>query len=196
VTAQSWALDAWAVEQRLSDPCPVGTEPATAVCDAWVPPHPLALPTELCARLRAAAVNSHPYCGPNGTYYLPELSEPDRRAVVGRFQAANGEWWQLDLDRWDVMVKRYRVGEAHPAHTDWHPAGGVLRKFAGSVQLSDQDEYDGARLVVHFAHHRVAMPAELGALVAFPGWTVHEVEQVTRGERWALIVNGFGPALR
>jgi len=26
--------------------------------------------------------------------------------------------------------------------------------------------------------------------------TVHEVEPVTSGERWSLIVNGYGPPLR
>ena len=28
--------------------------------------------------------------------------------------------------------------------------------------------------------------------VSFPAWTVHEVEPVTAGERWALIANGWG----
>jgi predicted 2-oxoglutarate/Fe(II)-dependent dioxygenase YbiX len=40
------------------------------------------------------------------------------------------------------------------------------------------------------------MPRTRGTLVVFPGWTVHEVEPVTAGERWALIVNGWGPPLR
>jgi PKHD-type hydroxylase len=76
-----------------------------------------------------------------------------------------------------------------------HP-GAACRKFAGSVQLSDSEDYDGGDLVMHFAHHRVAMPRTRGTLVAFPGWTVHEVEPVTAGERWALVVNGWGPPLK
>ena len=49
---------------------------------------------------------------------------------------------------------------------------------------------------MHFADHRLAMPRTRGTLMAFPGWTVHEVEPVASGERWALIVNGWGPPLR
>lgn len=194
----SWATRRWAVEQHLSY-VPSGWDdpaPATAVCDAWEPPDPLSLPADLCGRLRAAGAASRRYYGPNGSYYLPDLDDEDRAAVVSRFEAANRQWWRLVIDRWDVLVKRYDVGERHPPHTDWHLVAGAGRKLAGSVQLSSADEYDGGMLVVSFAHHRIPMPQAVGTVVAFPGWTVHEVEQVTRGQRWALIVNGFGPPLR
>ena len=92
-------------------------------------------------------------------------------------------------------MKRYRVGDRHPAHQDLL-AGASRRKLAGSVQLSDPDGYEGGDLVVSYGQARAAMPKSRGTLVAFPGWTVHEVEPVTRGERWALIVNGWGPPLR
>jgi predicted 2-oxoglutarate/Fe(II)-dependent dioxygenase YbiX len=64
------------------------------------------------------------------------------------------------------------------------------------VQPSDSDDYAGGALVVEFAHLCVLMPRDRGTLVAFPGWTVHAVEPVTHGERWALVVNCFGPRLR
>ncbi len=92
-------------------------------------------------------------------------------------------------------MKRYRAGERHARHQDLHP-GAACRKFSGSVQLSYPDDYSAGGLVMHFADHRVAMPRTRGTLIAFPGWTVHEVEPVTSGERWALIVNGWGPPLR
>ncbi len=47
-----------------------------------------------------------------------------------------------------------------------------------------------------FAHHRIPMPRDRGTLVAFPGWTVHEVTPVTAGERWSPCVNGWGARLR
>jgi PKHD-type hydroxylase len=92
-------------------------------------------------------------------------------------------------------VKRYAVGERHTAHQDLH-AGAAGRKLAGVVQLSEPDDYAGGHLVMSFAHHRVPMPRARGTLVAFPGWTVHEVTPITRGVRWSLCVNGFGPRLR
>jgi hypothetical protein len=160
-----------------------------------VGPEPLGVPERLCERLLAAAKAATASSGPNGAYCVPVLEPEDERAVLRRFEEANAEWWRLEVDRWDVMAKRYRPGDRHARHQDLHP-GAACRKFAGSVQLSHSDDYEGGDLVVHFAGHQVAMPRSRGTLVALPAWTVHEVEPVTSGERWALIVNGWGPALK
>jgi PKHD-type hydroxylase len=104
----------------------------------------------------------------------------------------NAAWWKLELDAWDLKAKRYRPGDRHTRHQDTH-GGAVRRKFAGSVQLSHSDAYEGGDLLVHHADDVVAVPRARGTLVAFPAWAMHEVEPVTSGERWALIVNGWGP---
>ncbi len=75
-------------------------------------------------------------------------------------------------------------------------AGAAGRKFAGVVQLSQDDAYSGGDLLMRFAHHAVPMPRALGTLVAFPGWTLHEVTPIEAGERWSLCVNGWGNRLR
>lgn len=173
-----------------------GAEPPYAVADAWTPPHELAVPQEVCDRLLAAVRTTPPMPSDNGTYYLePKMSADDERAIVDRFAAANEAWWRLDLDRWPTGLKRYQPGERHPEHQDLH-AGVAGRKLAGVVQLSQPEDYTGGNLIMRCAHERVRMPRTRGTLVAFPGWTVHEVEQVTRGERWVLCINGWGPPLR
>jgi predicted 2-oxoglutarate/Fe(II)-dependent dioxygenase YbiX len=128
-------------------------------------------------------------------YFEPGVTAADEAEVIARFEEANRQWWELDVDRWIIGVKRYRPGECHTVHQDLH-AGAAGRKLAGVVQLSDPDKYDGGALLMRFAHHAVPMPTTRGTLIAFPGWTVHEVEPVTRGERWSLCVNGWGPRLR
>ena len=170
-------------------------EPAYAVADAWEPPHPLALPAALCDRLVTAAEETEAGPRPNGSYHYIDLEPEDREAIVSRFEEANALWWRLDIDRWDVKVKRYADGDHHSEHQDLH-ADAARRKMAGSVQLSDPGDYVGGALVMRFAGQRISMPRTRGTMVAFPGWTVHEVEPVTGGQRWALIVNGFGPPLR
>lgn len=196
LAAGSWATGPEARHQLFSYlPAADDDEPAYAIADAWEPLHPLALPADFCDRLVAAGKAADPRPGPNGTYLLPELEAADERAILGRFRAANAEWWHLDLDRWDVMLKHYRPGDRHSVHQDLHP-GAARRKLAGSVQLSHSDAYAGGDLVVHFAGQRVPMPRTCGTLVAFPAWTVHEVEPVTAGERLSLVVNAWGPPLR
>jgi hypothetical protein len=190
-----WAAGEWARRHLFTYPGDSDGEPPYAVVDAWEPPYPRAVPADLCGRLVAAAEDAEPHPGPNGDYRLPDLDPADEAAVLDRFRAGNSDWWRLDLDRWDVMAKLYRPGDRHAVHQDAHP-GAARRKFAGSVQLSEPGDYAGGDLVVHFAGQQAAMPRTRGALVAFPGWTVHEVEEVTAGERWALVVNGWGPPYR
>ncbi len=158
MTSPGWAASAWPREHLLS--CsPTGSgdpEPPYAVADAWEPPHELALPLDVCDRVRAAAGRTHAIPSGNGTYYMPDLDPTDETAILDRFQAANRLWWKLDeVDEWFIGVKRYRVGERHPEHQDLH-AGAARRKLAGVVQLSDPGDYDGGALVVRNAHVRAA----------------------------------------
>ncbi len=93
--------------------------------------------------MRYAAERSAPTSSGNGTYYLRlSLRPPDRTAVVDRFAAANDAWWRLDVDRWHLGVKRYRPGEAHPAH---HPSRLRLRHSLAPLPPR------GARWVAHAA---------------------------------------------
>lgn len=177
---------------------PDDPEPAYTIADAWTPPHELALPADLCDRVlagRGELWRSREQSG-NGDYYVCDLDAEDHREVVERFALANDLWWRLDLDTWYLGLKRYRPGDRHVEHQDLHPGGGARRKLAGVVQLSEPDAYEGGALIMRYAHHRAVMPRERGTLVAFPGWTCHEVEPVTAGERWALCVNGWGRPLR
>ncbi|MGN6243717.1 MAG: 2OG-Fe(II) oxygenase [Motilibacteraceae bacterium] len=185
-----WEPRGYALHDPLDD-----DEPPYTVADAWEPPHPLALDALLIDRLLEAAHACRPIPNGNGHYFLPDLDERTRADVVDRFAEANHAWWELEVAEWDVMVKRYRVGERHVAHQDMH-AGAAGRKVAGIAQLSAPEDYEGGALVVHFAGQRLELPGTRGTLIALPGWTVHEVEPVTAGERWSLIVNGRGPRLR
>jgi hypothetical protein len=170
-------------------------EPRYAIADAYEPPHALSLPLDVCDRVRKGAEGTVATPSGNGTYfYEPDIDDGDRQAIHELFTAANRQWWGLEVDRWVIGVKRYAAGERHPLHQDLH-AGAAGRKLAGVVQLSEPDDYDGGALVMRFAHHAVEMPRARGTLVAFPGWTVHEVTVVTRGVRWSLCVNGWGPRL-
>ncbi len=154
----------------------------------------MSLPAELCDRLIASAA-SRAFASGNGSYHSLDLDPDDEGAILDRFRQANDLWWRLELDRWDIHTKHYRAGDRHGPHQDLM-AGSARRKLAGSVQLSRPDSYEGGNLVMTHASHRVAMPRTRGTLVALPGWTVHEVEPVTQGERWTLIVNAWGPPLR
>ncbi|MEW9855018.1 Fe2+-dependent dioxygenase [Novosphingobium sp. M1R2S20] len=56
---------------------------------------------------------------------------------------------------------------------------------SSTLFLSDPDEYDGGELVIEdmFGTHRAKLPA--GHLIVYPGSSLHRVEPVTRGVRFA-----------
>jgi PKHD-type hydroxylase len=61
----------------------------------------------------------------------------------------------------------------------------VRSDLSATLFFSDPDEYEGGELVVEdsYGSHRVKLPA--GHLVLYPGSSLHRVEPVTRGTRYA-----------
>jgi PKHD-type hydroxylase len=51
--------------------------------------------------------------------------------------------------------------------------------------LTDPDEFDGGELVIEGALASAGLKLPAGDMVLYPATTVHRVEPVTRGERWA-----------
>lgn len=87
------------------------------------------------------------------------------------------------------LFNRYDVGMGFGAHVD-----NAIR-FAGQTRLrtdvsctlflSEPEDYDGGELVIEdvYGEHVVKLPA--GDLVLYPATSLHRVETVTRGSRWA-----------
>jgi PKHD-type hydroxylase len=95
----------------------------------------------------------------------------------------------LPLRVFPPLFNRYDVGMGFGPHVD-----NTIR-FAGPVRLrtdvsatlflSDPDDYDGGELVIEdsFGEHAVKLPA--GDMVIYPAVSIHRVEPVSRGSRWA-----------
>lgn len=88
------------------------------------------------------------------------------------------------------LFNRYEAGMAFKAHVDnaVRFAPGLVRMrtdVSSTLFLSEPDEYDGGELVIEdtYGEHRVKF--EAGDLVVYPATSLHRVEPVTRGARWA-----------
>jgi hypothetical protein len=176
---------------------PRDREPTTTIVDWWTePPH--ALDAEQCHRLVELAQTVDPIRSGNGTYHpLDDTLDPSTRAgLIAAVREANEQWWRLDVDTWYIAAKRYRPGEGHAQHQDWVPGHSATRKVVGGWQLSPADAYTGGDVVVTYGPHALTVPRDAGVFYALPCWAVHQVEPVVSGERWSLIVNGYGAPLR
>lgn len=89
------------------------------------------------------------------------------------------------------LISRYRQGMAYGKHVDNALMGPKTARERSDVSItvfiSDLDEYDGGELVIHgaFGMQEVKLPS--GSVVVYPSSSLHEVAEVTRGERLVAV---------
>jgi len=64
---------------------------------------------------------------------------------------------------------------------------GTVRKLSLTIQLSSPDDYEGGELALQLGKEADLMPKELGKMVVFPSYVLHEVRPVTKGTRYSLV---------
>jgi PKHD-type hydroxylase len=89
------------------------------------------------------------------------------------------------------LISRYRQGMAYGQHVDNALMGPKMARERSDVSItvfiSDIDEYEGGELVIHgsFGMQEVKLPS--GSVVVYPSSSLHEVTEVTRGERLVAV---------
>ncbi len=89
------------------------------------------------------------------------------------------------------LFNRYDVGMKFDAHVDGAvravPGPGIRMRadLSSTLFLTPPEEYDGGELVIEdsFGTHEVKLPA--GHMVLYPASSLHRVNAITRGSRWA-----------
>jgi PKHD-type hydroxylase len=89
------------------------------------------------------------------------------------------------------LISRYRQGMAYGQHVDNALMGPKQARERSDVSItvfiSDINEYDGGELIIHgsFGMQEVKLPS--GSVVVYPSHSLHEVAEVTRGERLVAV---------
>ena len=97
----------------------------------------------------------------------------------------------IPLKIFPPLFNRYGVGQSFGTHVD-----GAIRAVPGTpvrirtdlsvtLFLSEPDEYDGGELVIQDTYGEQRIKFEAGDLVVYPAASLHRVEPITRGSRWA-----------
>lgn len=108
----------------------------------------------------------------------------------------NEEYFKFKLtDLEPFQFTSYEIGEYYKKHTDTGlelDIGNTHRKISFSIQLSDENQYDGGELLYHNSYDPIVAEKNLGSISFFPSFMLHEVTPVTRGVRYSLVgwVNG------
>ena len=112
-------------------------------------------------------------------------------AASPRFMSA-----ALPLRVFPPLFNRYGEGMGFGDHIDnairISPASQARYRtdLSCTLFLTDPEDYDGGELVIgeDLSAVRVKLPA--GDMALYPATTVHRVEPITRGERWAVLLLG------
>ena len=113
--------------------------------------------------------------------------------IIGYVIFANSNNFLYELSKSDieeVQLSKYSIGQFYNKHTDFnfHPESkSHTRKLSVSVQLSDEDSYDGGDLLLYFGGEKYITPKSKGSVIVFDSRMTHEVTPVTRGERYSLV---------
>jgi len=123
------------------------------------------------------------------------LDSDAARALAPRVLEAvrrNGTFFSAALPQqiFGPVFNRYDVGMTYGDHLDASILGAptlIRADVAATLFLSSPDEYDGGELVIQdtFGAHRVKLAA--GSMIVYPASSVHRVERVTRGSRFAAV---------
>jgi PKHD-type hydroxylase len=86
-----------------------------------------------------------------------------------------------------VRFNRYSDGMFYGRHTDDALMGGMRSDLSFTLFLSDPQTYEGGELVVEGLDREQGYKLEAGSMLVYPSSSLHRVEAVEQGVRWAAV---------
>lgn len=97
--------------------------------------------------------------------------------------------WMEDLQFSEYTEEKKGFYSKHVDCGDKRSAGNYvdIRKLSFTIQLSDEEEYEGGDLVFHLNNEEKLAPKSKGTIIFFESDMLHEVKPVTKGVRHSLV---------
>lgn len=130
------------------------------------------------------------------TYFIPKINTYKwiYSRIMDIISQTNYEFELTGIDE-NIQFTEYDV--SYSGTYDWHVDFGrnesSSRKLSVSIQLSDEDDYDGGEL--EFDQKNITTKQQ-GTAFVFPSYKRHRVAPVTRGTRYSLVAWIAGPPFR
>lgn len=86
-----------------------------------------------------------------------------------------------------LILSRYRQGQTYGLHVDDALMQGLRTDLSFTLFLAEPDSYDGGALIIEDHFEARAIKLTPGDMILYPSTTLHRVEEVTRGERLAVV---------
>ena len=108
----------------------------------------------------------------------------------GYIRYANSENFHYNLSDRDIelaQISKYSEGEYYGEHIDYGNHNHLTRKLSLTVQLSDENDYEGGDLIFYYGSDKDKAPRGKGSVIVFDSRLYHEVTPVTKGVRYSLV---------
>jgi PKHD-type hydroxylase len=112
----------------------------------------------------------------------------------------NKQYYHFDIEGIEaIQYTTYDAPDgAYNMHIDYNPNSIVHRKISLTIQLSDDNSYEGGDLIVYPSSFDMPFKSlrKKGSMTSFLSHMIHEVTPVTKGTRKSLVVWVGGPPLK
>lgn len=119
------------------------------------------------------------------------------RKLTDVVNGMNQQFFKYDLVNIEsLQFSRYDSNRKgmYKKHTDMYSQQSFYsRKLSFSLQLTDEDSYEGGDLCLYFQDDPVVASRKKGVMTFFPSYTLHEVTPVLKGVRYSLVGWVLGP---
>ena len=113
------------------------------------------------------------------------------RKIWTMIEEANRNLWNFNLTHGRDAIQ-HTIYKEGGGHYDWHMDCGAneqrQRKISVTVQLSDDEDYEGGELQLWRGANALDAPKGKGTVVIFPSYMMHRVTEVTKGTRKSLVL--------
>ena len=110
---------------------------------------------------------------------------------------ANFHYNLSDIDKELVQISKYSKGDFYQRHIDYGEGKCLTRKLSLTIQLSDENDYEGGDLKFYTGVWNPSIEASeetyaqasrgKGSVIVFDSRCIHEVTPVTSGTRYSLV---------
>lgn len=118
--------------------------------------------------------------------------------IAGLAANCNTQRYRFELNGFlqPLQLTEYKTGQFFDWHMDFHAAEISHRKLSVTVQLSDEESYEGGDLQFMINNRIENAPRRKGTVVVFPSFILHRVTKVMSGTRNSIVGWLSGPPFR
>ena len=121
--------------------------------------------------------------------YTAERTDKEFTFLFDKCDTVVREAYNENLIGHQLYFIRYNKGDYIKRHNDiWQTYTSAGRLYSLVAQLTDPENYEGGNTIIYDDNEPIVLSKQLGDGVVFPSSMDHELTEITKGERFSLVI--------